>query len=120
MLAQLSPEHGVQVKWAISFPNAPNGAIEMTILHALDTVGSGSATFGTAASPKVEAVHGLSGLAFKILSRVYNGVAERAHLQNKGDFREKLGTMRDPTYICYPKGGMSMSAVRELMHFFRE
>ena len=67
-----------------------------------------------------EAVHGLSGLAFKILSRVYNGVAERAHLQNKGDFREKLGTMRDPTYICYPKGGMSMSAVRELMHFFRE
>ena len=120
VLAQLSPEHGVQVKWAISFPNAPNGAIEMTILHALDTVGSGSATFGTAASPKVEAVHGLSGLAFKILSRVYNGVAERAHLQNKGDFREKLGTMRDPTYICYPKGGMSMSAVRELMHFFRE
>lgn len=120
VLAQLSITHGVQVKWAISFPDAPNGAIETTILHALDMVGTGSATFGTAAAPKVVAVHGLSGLAFKVLSRVYNSVSESTHLLNKGDFREKLGTMRDPTYICYPKGGMSMLAVRELMHFFRD
>ena len=120
VLAQLAPIHGAQVKWALNFPNAPNGAIEMTILHALDTLGSGSVTFGTAASPKVKAVHGLSGLAFKILSRVYNSVSERTHLLSKGDFRDKLGTVRDPTYICYPKGGMSMLAVREVLNFFRD
>jgi len=120
VLAQLAPVHGVQVKWAISFPNAPNGTIEMTILHALDTLGTSAVTFGTAAATRVEAVHGLSSLAFRMLSRVYNGVAEKTRLQNKTEFREKLGTYRDPTYICYPKGGMSMLAVREIIDFFRE
>ncbi|KOS12529.1 aspartyl-trna cytoplasmic [Malassezia pachydermatis] len=120
VFAQLAPSNGYQVKWAISFPNAPNGAIEMTILHALDMAGSNPITFGTAAASKVEAVHGLSGIAFKMLSRVYNSVADRSHLQNKSDFREKLGTVRDPTYICYPKGGMTMLAVRDLIEFFRE
>lgn len=120
VLAQLAPQNGVQVKWAMSFPNAPNGTIEMTIMHALDTLGSSPVTFGTAAANRVEAVHGLSSLAFKMLSRVYNGVAEKTRLQNKTEFREKLGTVRDPTYICYPKGGMSMSAVRDIIEFFRE
>lgn len=120
VLAQLAPVHGAQVKWAMSFPNAPNGTIEMTILHALDTLGTSSVTFGTAAAARVEAVHGLSNLAFKMLSRVYNNVAEKTRLQNKTEFREKLGTVRDPTFICYPKGGMSMLAVREIIEFFRE
>ncbi|WFD21219.1 aspartate--tRNA ligase [Malassezia caprae] len=120
VLAQLAPANGVQVKWAMSFPNAPNGTIEMTIMHALDTLGSSPVTFGTAAATRVEAVHGLSSLAFKMLSHVYNGVAEKTRLQNKTEFREKLGTIRDPTYICYPKGGMSMMAVREIIDFFRE
>lgn len=120
VLAQLAPANGMQVKWAMSFPDAPNGTIEMTIMHALDTVGSSPVTFGTAAAHRVEAVHGLSSLAFKMLSRVYNGVSEKTRLQNKSEFREKLGTVRDPTYVCYPKGGMSMAAVREIIDFFRE
>lgn len=120
VLAQLAPEHGYQVKWAMSFPDAPSGAIEMTIFHALDSVGASPVTFGTAASPKLRAVSGLSGLAFRMLSRVYNNVVERTHLLNKGEFREKLGTTNDPTYVCYPKGSLSMLGVRDIIDFFRE
>lgn len=120
VLAQLSPEHGYQVKWAMSFPDAPSGAIELTIFKALDSIGSSPATFGTAATPKLRAVYGLSGIAFKVLSRIYENVVERTHLLNKGEFREKLGTINDPTYVCYPKGGLSMLGVRDIIDFFRD
>lgn len=120
VLAQLAPVNGYQVKWAISFPNAPNGAIEMTIFTAFDTVGSGPVTFGTAAASRVEAVHGLSNIGFKLLSRIYNGVADKASLGSKSDFREKLGCVRDPTYICYPKGSMNLLTVREIIDFFKD
>jgi hypothetical protein len=36
VLAQLAPRYGVQVKWALDFPNAPNGAIEYATLVAMD------------------------------------------------------------------------------------
>ncbi|PKI82595.1 aspartate--tRNA ligase [Malassezia vespertilionis] len=120
VIAQLSPEAGYQVKWAMSFPDAPSGAIEFTILQALDTVAGSPVTFGTAAASRVTAVHGLSGIAFKILSRVYNNVVERTHLLRKGDFREKLGAQNDPTYICYPKGSLSVFGARDIVDFFRE
>ena len=120
VLAQLAPEFGYQVKWAISFPDAPSGAIEMTILHALDTVSSSSVTFGTAAASQLLAVHGLSGIAFRVLSRIYNSVTERTNLQSKSEFRDKLGTVKEPTYTCYPKGSISMFGVREIVDFFRE
>lgn len=120
VLAQLSPEAGYQVKWAMSFPDGPSGAIEMTILHALESVGTSPVTFGTAATPKLVAVNGLSGVAFKMLSRVYGQVVERTHLLNKGEFREKLGAVNDLTYTCYPKGGLSMSGVREIIDFFKD
>ena len=120
VLAQLAPAHGFQVKWALNFPDAPSGAIEHTILAALDAVSSTSITFGTAASTRIAPVHGLSGVAFHILSAVYNGFAEKLHLFSKGDFREKLGAINDPTYICYPKHGLSMHGLRNLIAFFRD
>ncbi|WFD34307.1 aspartate--tRNA ligase [Malassezia cuniculi] len=120
VLAQLGSEFGFQVKWAISFPDAPSGAIEYTIMHALDTVAGSPITFGTAATSRVTAVHGLSSVAFRVLSSVYNNFAEKLHLLNKGDFREKLGAVNDPTYICYPKHGLSMLGVRNLIDFFRD
>ncbi|WFD04160.1 aspartate--tRNA ligase [Malassezia obtusa] len=120
VLAQLAPEHGYQVKWAMSFPEAPSGAIEMTIFKALDSIGTSPVTFGTAATPKLRAVYGLSGIAFRVLSRVYENVVERTNLTNKGEFREKLGTVNDPTYVCYPKGGLSMLGVRDILDFFRD
>lgn len=36
VLAQLAPRYGVQVKWALDFSNAPNGAIEYATLVAMD------------------------------------------------------------------------------------
>ncbi|WFD45173.1 aspartate--tRNA ligase [Malassezia psittaci] len=120
VLAQLSPEHGYQVKWAMSFPGAPSGAIEATIFKALDSIGSSPATFGTAATAKLRAIYGLSGIGFRVLSHIYENVVERASLLNKGEFREKLGTTNDPTYVCYPKGGLSMLGVRDIIDFFRD
>jgi ergosteryl-3beta-O-L-aspartate synthase len=49
VLAQLAPRYGVQVKWALNFPNAPNGAIEYATLVAMDTAkvdGNERLTFG--------------------------------------------------------------------------
>lgn len=119
VLAQLAPDRGYQVKWALNFPDAPSGAIEYTIMTALDITAS-PVTFGTTATPRVVAVHGLSSVAFRVLSSVYNGFSEKLHLHSKGDFREKLGAVNDPTYICYPKHGLSMLGVRNLIDFFRD
>lgn len=120
VLAQLSTENGYQVKWAMSFPGAPSGAIELTISQALDTIGSSRVTFGTAASPRVTAIHGLNGVAFQLLSTIYNNFVERMHLLRKGEFREKLGASNDPTYICYPKHGLSLLGVKDLIDFFQD
>jgi hypothetical protein len=37
VLAQLAPRYGVQVKWALNFLNAPNGAIEYATLAPLSS-----------------------------------------------------------------------------------
>ncbi|KAH7175997.1 hypothetical protein EDB81DRAFT_896862 [Dactylonectria macrodidyma] len=49
VLAKLAPRHGWQVKWALDFPGAVNGAIEAFIGHALSTV-TGQVTFGAGVS----------------------------------------------------------------------
>jgi len=49
VLAQLAPRYGVQVKWALDFPNAPNGAIEYVTQVAMDVAkadGNERLTFG--------------------------------------------------------------------------
>ena len=49
VLAQLAPRYGVQVKWALDFPNAPNGAIEYVTQVAMDAAkadGNERLTFG--------------------------------------------------------------------------
>jgi lysylphosphatidylglycerol synthetase-like protein (DUF2156 family) len=55
ILAQLSPEHGWQVKFSLDFPGAPSGAIEALNMHALANLaasGVTSVTFGGGASNK--------------------------------------------------------------------
>jgi nondiscriminating aspartyl-tRNA synthetase len=101
ILAQLAPEHGWQVKFALDFPGAPSGAIEATIIHALKAlaaVGATSVTFGSGASSSFTPGHNLKGTRVKVLSKAYHAIANDLHLINKSEFREKLGAAPDPIY----------------------
>lgn len=56
VLAQLALRWGVQVKWALDFPGATNGAIELAVFTALKSAadaGNKTCTFGTAATSKL-------------------------------------------------------------------
>ena len=57
VLAQLAPVHGWQIKFSISFPDGPSGAIELLLSTAITTLagaGCTSATFGTSAATHLE------------------------------------------------------------------
>jgi len=123
ILAQLSPEHGWQVKFALDFPSAPSGSIEKLVLHALKAcadAGETSATFGGGASQKLTAGHNLKGTRFKVLSRTYNAISSELGLTKKSEFREKLGAVEDPIYVCYPPHGLGPSGARAIITFFED
>lgn len=56
----------------------------------------------------------------KILAQSYQAIATSLKLNQKSDFREKLGAEHDPIYICYPKGGMGPGAVQAIMNCFKD
>jgi len=101
IMAQLSPDHGWQVKFSLDFPGAPNGAIEYLVMHALKAAaatGATSVTFGGGAMNKLVPGHNMKGTRVKVLSKAYSAVANELHLTNKSEFREKLGAQEDPIY----------------------
>jgi ergosteryl-3beta-O-L-aspartate synthase len=123
VLAQLSSEHGYQVKYSLDFPGAPSGTIEYIITAAMEAAsesGAGSITFGAAASSNFTPVHHLNGMRVKMLKQSYNTIAQRLSLINKSEFREKLGAEQDAVYICYPKHGLGTSGVKVIMEFFSD
>lgn len=120
-MAQLSPDHGWQVKYSLDFPNAPGGAIEHSVIHALKVVAAGGATtvtFGGGASSKFTPGHNVGGAKVKVLSKAYHAIATELKLTNKTEFREKLGAQDDPSYICYPPHGLGPLAVKAILNFF--
>jgi len=122
-MAQLSPDHGWQVKYSLDFPNAPSGSIEQIVTHALKQVagtGATSVTFGCGASPKFSPGHNVKGTRIKVLSRAYHAIVTELKLTNKTEFREKLGAVGDPSYICYPPHGLGPLAVKAIMTFFSD
>ncbi|KAF2152972.1 aspartyl-tRNA synthetase [Myriangium duriaei CBS 260.36] len=121
IMAQLSPEHGWQVKYSLDFPNATSGAIEMVVMHALKAVadeGATSVTFGGGATSSFTPGHNLKGAKVKVLSKAYHAIAAELKLTQKTEFREKLGAEEDPVYVCYPPRGMGPSGVRAILAFF--
>ena len=101
IMAQLSPDHGWQVKFSLDFPGAPSGAIEALVMHALKAAaasGSTSVTFGGGAMNKLTPGHNLKGTRIKVLSKAYHAIATELKLTNKSEFRQKLGAQEDPTY----------------------
>ncbi|KAF2716584.1 aspartyl-tRNA synthetase [Polychaeton citri CBS 116435] len=123
IMAQLSPDHGWQIKFSLDFPGAPSGAIEHTVLHALKQVaaaGATSATFGGGAMSKFVPGHNLKGTRVKVLSKAYHAVATELRLTAKSEFREKLGATEDYIFVCYPPHGLGPSGVRAILSFFED
>ena len=101
IMAQLSPEHGWQVKFSLDFPGAPSGSIEALVMHALKSAaasGANSVTFGGGAMAKFTPGHNLKGTRVKVLSKAYHAIATELKLTNKSEFREKLGAVEDPIW----------------------
>ncbi len=123
VLAQLSPEHGYQVKYSLDFPGAPNGTIESITVHALQAAadaGANSITFGGAASESLNPGHNIKGLRVKALSHSYHAITHNLNLLSKSEFRDKLGAEDDPIYICYPKGGLGPTGIKAIMSFMTD
>ncbi|KAF1346663.1 aspartyl-tRNA synthetase-like protein [Delphinella strobiligena] len=123
IMAQLSPEHGWQVKFSLDFPGAPSGAIEHLVMHALKeaaATGATSVTFGGGATNKLNPGHNLKGTRIKVLSKAYHAIATELKLTNKSEFREKLGAQEDPIYVCYPPHGLGPSGVKAILTFFED
>jgi len=123
IMAQLSPEHGWQVKFSLDFPGAPSGAIEAIILHALKHVSSSgetNVTFGGGATSQFTPGHNLRGTRVKVLAKAYHAIATELKLINKSEFRDKLGAQNDPIYVCYPPHGLGPGGVRAILNFFED
>jgi len=118
VLAQLSPVHGFQIKWALEFPDSPLGAIEYILAFVIKKLGDAgvrAATFGAGATGTLQRVDNVGGFKVRTLEKTYNGISHTFHLSGKGDFRGKFGVEQDPLYICYPKGGLGMKGIEAIL-----
>ena len=121
VLAQLSLEHGYQVKYSLDFPNAPSGTIEKIITHAMHAAaqdGTKNLTFGGSATSQLTPVRHMHGVRVKMLSHSYKAIVGQLKLTQKGEFRQKLGAKEDPLYICYPPHGFGAMGARAIIDFF--
>lgn len=123
VLHRLSPQNGYQIKFALDFPNSPNGTIEALIsasIQMLAKAGVQNVTFGAGALPEMVTGGNLDGVRARILSKTYKTIAQQLKLVNKSEFREKFGTKNDLVYICYPFMGLGVSGARTLIKFFED
>ena len=122
-LAMLSPAHGMQVKYSLDFPGAPNGVIEYIVTHAIQTAaksGVKGLTFGAGATSQLIPGHNMHGTKVKMLEHTYEALAKQFHLVRKSEFRAKLGATEDPLYISYPSHGLGSKGIRAILNFFED
>lgn len=119
VLAKLSPKHGWQVKWALDFPGAVNGAIEVLIEHVFSAI-TGQVTFGVGASQKFKPGEHLNGIRAKFLATTYNTIVNRLGLLRKTGFRNKFGALGEDVYICYPRHGVGLRDLQQVVKFFQD
>ncbi|KAK1465160.1 aspartyl-tRNA synthetase [Colletotrichum melonis] len=119
VLAQLAPRYGWQVKWALDFPDAPNGTIEVLVEHALSSI-SGPVTFGAGVSEKFIPGEHLHGVRAKFLSKTYAGIVKSLGLGKKAEFRDKFGVLGEQVYLCYPRRGVSLFDLKQVVKFFMD
>ncbi len=121
VLAQLAPQYGYQVKWALEFPGATSGTIEAITLHAINAakaLDTKQLTFGTGATSELHAAHNLGGIRVRMLQHTYQSITKQFKLTQKGDFRQKLGAEEDAVYICYPPYGLGVRGSKAVVDFF--
>ncbi|ODA76680.1 hypothetical protein RJ55_07951 [Drechmeria coniospora] len=119
VLAKLSPKHGWQVKWALDFPGSVNGTIEVLIEHVLGSL-SGQVTFGVGVSKKLTPGEHLHGIRARFLATTYNSIVESLGLRRKAGFRSKFGALGEEVYICYPKHGVGLRDLNQIIKFFQD
>ncbi|KAK2059157.1 aspartyl-tRNA synthetase [Colletotrichum caudatum] len=119
VLAQLAPRYGWQVKWALDFPDAPNGTIEVLVEYALSCI-SGPVTFGAGVSDRLVPGEHLHGVRARFLSKVYAGIVKSLGLDKKAEFRDKFGVLGEQVYICYPRHGVTLFDLKEIVKFFMD
>ncbi|KAL5610947.1 hypothetical protein FOBRF1_007064 [Fusarium oxysporum] len=119
VLAKLAPRHGWQVKWALDFPGAVNGAIEVLISHALSNV-TGQITFGAGVSERLTPGEHVSGLRARFLAATYRSIIDSLGLRRKSTFRSKFGALGEEVYICYPKHGVTLRDLQQIVKFFQD
>jgi ergosteryl-3beta-O-L-aspartate synthase len=123
VLAQLAPQYGVQVKWALDFPGATNGVIELavqTALKAAADAGNETCTFGAGATADLSSGHNVGGVRALALNSIYQAYAQRFHLDEKTGFRAKFNIFEDQIYICHPPRGLGQKGVRAIINFFQD
>lgn len=125
VLAQLAPNHGWQAKYTLDFPNAPSGTIELITTHALRAAaasGITQVTFGGGAAQHLTPGHGLSGARVRMLQGTYDAITKQFNLVRKSEFREKMGAVGEPMWICYPPRGLGSSGkgIKALMKFVQD
>lgn len=122
VLAQLAPQYGYQVKWALEFPGATSGTIEAVTLHSINAakaLGTKQLTFGTGATSELNAAHNLGGIRVRMLQHTYQSITKQFKLTQKGDFRQKLGAEEDAVYICYPPYGLGVRGSKAIVDFVK-
>ncbi|KAJ0162751.1 Aspartate--tRNA ligase, cytoplasmic [Colletotrichum tanaceti] len=119
VLARLAPRHGWQIKWALDFPDAPNGTIEVLVEYALSCI-SGPVTFGVGVSDRFVPGEHLHGVRAKFLSKTYAGIVKSLGLGKKAEFRDKFGVLGEQVYICYPRRGVTLFDLKEIVKFFMD
>ncbi|KAF4978881.1 hypothetical protein FZEAL_4811 [Fusarium zealandicum] len=119
VLAKLAPRHGWQVKWALDFPDSVNGAIEVLIGHALANV-TGQVTFGAGVSDRLTPGENVSGLRARFLAATYRSIVDSLGLRRKATFRSKFGALGEEVYICYPKHGVGLRDLQQIVKFFQD
>ncbi|ORY64965.1 uncharacterized protein BCR38DRAFT_484440 [Pseudomassariella vexata] len=119
VLAQLARRNGWQLKWALDFPAAPNGTIEVLVENAMSCV-NGPVTFGVGASEKLTRGAYLHGVRAKFLANTYEVVVKSLRLDRKSAFREKFGTLGEQVYICYPRRGVGVQDLKQIVKFFED
>jgi aspartyl-tRNA synthetase len=123
VLAQLAPEHGYQIKYALDFPGATSGSIEALISRAIETVrGSGVSqlTFGARSTAELQLQRNITGMKGKMVRYMYSVVSKQLKLSRKSGFRQKFGVTDDPLYICYPFLGLGLSGMKAVVKVFKE